>query len=157
MQARLVKRERSYMVGISVSIPRSTNQTIKLNKTVMKRLVSLQRYLTIQGTEEIIALCPVSPLTSLNQEWIIGYHVPHRFPVNKEFSLHEIPGGTYFVGTRGTKLETIYDTMQNHWIMTEMYDQLPTLFERYTIAGDNKRIEVYSRVRPKISEHQHYA
>lgn len=157
MQARLVKRERSYMVGIAVSIPSDQQQHIKLSKTVMKRLVSLQRYLTLQGTEEIIAVRSSSPYSESTTNWIIGYDVPHRFPVHRDFDLCEVPSGTYFVGTRGTTLDHIYSTMKGHWILTEMYDVHNTLFERYTISGDDKRIEVFSRVKPRVPSQQHYA
>ncbi|WP_342527741.1 GyrI-like domain-containing protein [Chryseomicrobium sp. FSL W7-1435] len=157
MQARLVKRERSYMVGIAVSVPSEQSQLIKLNKAIMKQLVSLQRYLSLQGTEEVIALSAPNQQADSDQQWVIGYPVPHRFPVHKEFSLCELPSGTYFVGEKGAKIELTYKTMRHHWIMAEMYDSLSTIFERYTITGDDKRVEVFSRVKPKIVDQQIYA
>lgn len=157
MQARLVKRERSYMVGIAVSIPSDQQQHIKLSKTVMKRLVSLQRYLTLQGTEEIIAIRSSKQHIEGHFDWVIGYDVPRRFLVHRDFTLCEVPSGTYFVGTKGARVDSVYTSMKSHWIMAEMYDENKTLFERYTISGEDKRVEVFSRVKAKTNPLQNYA
>ena len=156
MQARLVKRDRSYMIGISVTIPSAKRNQIKLNKSVMKRLVSLQRYLTLPGTEEIIAF-PSNKTGLEGDEWIIGYSVVSRFPPFKDYELHELPGGTYFVGAQNVKLESVYSMMKSHWIMTEMYKPLPVLFECYTISGDHKDVQVYWKVKSQSLTEQKYA
>lgn len=156
MQARLVKRERRYMIGIPVIIPASKRQQIKLNRSIMKQLVPLQRYLSLPGTEEIVAY-HLQEKASGDSEWIIGYSVLSRFPPFKDYILQELPAGTYFVGAKGIKVDTVYDTMKNHWIMTDMYAPLPVLFECYTIAGEHKDVHVYWKVKPQTTTEQKYA
>lgn len=156
MQSRLVKRERVYVMGFTIDIPLSKQFQIKLNKEVMKQLVKLQRYLTLPPTEQIVALRTTHEDPDM-QRWVIGYPVSHRFPTLKEYSYYDLPAGTYFVGTKGQKLEFVYEKMTTHWVLNEMYDTLPVLFECYTIAGNNKKIQVFSHVKLKVNEQQQYA